>query len=197
MSLTTRCASPTRRAVCLTRIETRIQGNRELHCRHPSRSSRFTGRIGNARTVGEDAYLLRCCGSEDYVRVDTSVALLANARTATRLFTTITVTLDFTTFSLSNGRNGSNVSTELSTMMAHEGQHGIVQRLTGGSRTSGENRASEESAFLTQAAVNEGLGHKSCYGIWSRDGGLNPKAIQEWVERANREFCSQRGANCQ
>jgi hypothetical protein len=133
-----------------------------------------------------------------YVRVDTSVALLANARTKTTgLITTVTANLDFATFSLSSGRNGSNVSTELSAMMAHEGQHGIIQRLTGGSRTGAENRASEESAFLTQAAVNEGLGHNSWYGIWSREGGINPKAIQEWVDKANREFCSQPGANCQ
>jgi hypothetical protein len=82
--------------------------------------------------------------------------------------------------------------------MGHEGGHGVVQRRTGaGSITGAENAASEAEAFYTQAAVNEGFGHNSSYGIWTREGGLNEDTIRRYVEIANHEFCSQPGTNCQ
>ena len=131
-----------------------------------------------------------------YVRTDLTQLVAAATRTD-GLITMVRVNLDYMMFQSSTGKNGSVYATEMSAIMGHEAGHGVIHRLFGMSRTGGQNRMSETEAFYTQAAVNEGMGHNSNKGIWTRANGLDENAIQRWVEIANREFCSQQGVSCQ
>lgn len=93
------------------------------------------------------------------------------------LFKNTTITFDLSQMGKSFGsRTGVNEDAEFAGITAHEGTHGIDQRVSGMPRTRDQYMNTETNAFTNQSYVNQGLGTNSAYGLWMTN--WNPAQVE-------------------
>jgi RHS repeat-associated protein len=103
---------------------------------------------------------------------------------------TTTITFDLNQIHHDFSVGGRDDPTETAAVTAHEGEHGIDQRINGMPRSRGQEFLGELHSFTTQSYVNFGLGVDSAYGLWSNAQGFDlgnavinaGRATQEWCE---------------
>ena len=72
--------------------------------------------------------------------------------------------------------NGGTADTEKAGSVAHEGEHGVLQKAQGMPTTNDQEYKGEQQAFQVQSYVNQGLGVTSAYYVWTPSGGYS----QSW-----------------
>jgi len=90
-----------------------------------------------------------------------------------------------------HGRAGSSPSVEAAAEIAHEGVHVFQQQAHGMSNVRSVVKADEVGAYTTQAFVNQGLSVNSSWLLWTRIGGMNQEAIEDFAEESTAGYCMQ------
>jgi len=116
------------------------------------------------------------------------------------LFKRTTITFDLN--QIQKDFSNRNENAEAAGISAHEGQHGLDQRLFGMAKNRAQENATEINAFGAQSFVSQGLGVNSAYGLWntswpaSNAEALRQQAIESNAQKATDLWCSL-GGNCQ
>jgi hypothetical protein len=78
---------------------------------------------------------------------------------------------------------------ELSSVLTHEGQHGIDQQAVGMATTRTAVLAGEIEAYTTQAYQNQGLGYESSKHVWTESRGIDFVRIHGNAKSGADEWC--------
>lgn len=96
----------------------------------------------------------------------------------------------------SGGKGTQKFQERLAGVVAHEGEHGVDQKVNGMPRDRATEKAGEIRAATTESALYQGLNSNFGPWLWTPERGPQPNGIERAAENATNLWCQSPGSNC-